>query len=390
MNGKKPNIKQLFYITHVNNLRSILEHGILSHRLVEERGVQFTPVYDTSIVSSRKARKTPNGHSLWDYANLYFQARNPMLYRVIHEKSESDIAVLSVRPPSFVAKDYFVSVGNAASYDSEILPLEEGLKQIATIWKVIQGEWWNSMDGSKRRMMAEYLVPNQISPELIDTIYVASHSVAEQVKDIGLHKRIDIVPEPTMFFRPARRFAVTDHLSLADGDMFFSKMQTLTISVNTVGIMGKGLASRAKYQFPDVYVKYQDACRQKLLQMGKPYLYKREASFDEDLADNSGGISLANAKKWFLLFATKHHWRENSDIKGIETGLKWIQGMYKAVGIRSLALPALGCGLGNLDWREVGPLMCRYLSKLEIEVVIYLPRETEIPKELLTPEFLLG
>jgi O-acetyl-ADP-ribose deacetylase (regulator of RNase III) len=89
------------------------------------------------------------------------------------------------------------------------------------------------------------------------------------------------------------------------------------------------------------------------------------------------------------LFATKRNWRENSDIVGIEQGLQWIVDNYKAEGIKSLAVPALGCGLGGLNWKDVGPLMCRYLSILDIPAVIYLPREKEIPREYVTPGYLL-
>lgn len=172
--------------------------------------------------------------------------------------------------------------------------------------------------------------------------------------------------------------------------MFFSTMHTLTVSVNTVGIMGKGVASRAKYQFPDVYVIYQDACRKKTLKMGKPYLYKRESFVDEQLADDSTTMLNPNSNKWFLLFATKRHWRENSDIQGIEEGLLWVVENYKKEGIKSLAVPALGCGFGGLDWRDVGPLMCKYLSQMNVSVAIYLPREQEIAAEFLSSNFLFG
>lgn len=193
-----------------------------------------------------------------------------------------------------------------------------------------------------------------------------------------------------MFFQPTWNSRITNNLSLVEGDLFFSNMQTLTISVNTVGIMGKGLASRAKYQFPDVYVVYQDACRSKKLQMGKPYLYKRESFVDEQLADDSSSLPNPNSNKWFLLFATKRSWKENSDIKGIEDGLKWVRDNYNSEGIKSLAVPALGCGLGGLDWRDVGPLMCKYLSELDIPVAIYMPREREISNEFLSSNFLLS
>ena len=198
-----------------------------------------------------------------------------------------------------------------------------------------------------------------------------------------------IIPEPELFFLPSRKISLTKNLSLVEGDMFFSRMQTLTISVNTVGVMGKGLASRAKYQFPDVYVKYQDLCRRKILQMGKPYLYKRESSLDFILADESERLPNTNLQTWFLLFPTKTDWRKMADFKGIETGLNWLVNNYEKEGIESLEIPALGCGLGWLSWGTVGPMLCRYLQKLNIPVNLHLPLERRIPDEQLSKDFLL-
>ena len=154
--------------------------------------------------------------------------------------------------------------------------------------------------------------------------------------------------------------------------------------------MGKGLASRAKYQFPDVYVAYQDACRAKRITATKPYLYKREGSLDEELADFGTDLTTPNAVKWFLLFATKRKWRENSRFEDIEGGLDWVQQNFKEQGIQSLAMPALGYGLGGLDWKDVGPLMCKYLHGIGIPVAIYLPRERTIPQAYLTASHLLA
>lgn len=387
---RKVDIKSLYYITHVENLPSILSHGILSHSVIESRGVQYKAIYDADIVSNRKLKQTPNHRSLWDFANVYFQPRNPMLYRVVHEKDRKEIVVLGVQPGVLQIPGAFITDGNAANSPTRFYEFNEGLEAISEIWDTITSEWWNSLDGSKRKIMAECLVPGSIPPEFIHTVFVADYKVADQVRTQISPKDIPVIPEPNMFFIPARRYRITPNLFLAEGDMFFSNMQTLTVSVNTVGVMGKGLASRAKYQFPDVYVVYQDACRKKWLRMGRPYLYKREASFDEELIDEPGTVITPNAVKWFLLFATKRHWRENSDLKGIEEGLAWIANNYRVEGITSLALPALGCGLGNLDWRDVGPVMCRHLAPVGIPVTIYLPRERQIPEEFLSSGYLLG
>jgi hypothetical protein len=387
---KKPEVKSLYYITHIDNLPSIFSKGILSHRLIEELQIPYTRIYDEVIVSNRRAKLVPDGRSLWDFANLYFQPRNAMLFRVLHERGEKQIVVLGVNSEVLSTAGVFVAAGNAANAETEVFLREQGMKEIFKMWGIISGEYWNSMDGSKRKMMAECLVPERVPSDHIHSIYVATHEVSEAITRMGLPGRVSVVPEPSIFFRPLRQYRITPHLSLADGDMFFSFMQTLTVSVNTVGVMGKGLASRAKYQFPDVYVTYQDACRRKLVALGKPFLYKREAFVDADLADEPSSLKNVNANKWFLLFATKKHWRDMSDLGAIRDGLCWVRDNYGKEGIKSLALPALGCGLGRLDWRDVGPVICHEVGSLGINVAVYLPREHKIPEEFLARDFLLA
>lgn len=313
-----------------------------------------------------------------------------MLYRVLYENDKSHIAIVGVRPDILKKAGVLVSTGNAASQPSEILAVKDGLNTIAGMWDVISQEWWREEDGSKRKIMAESLVPTLVEPDFIHSIYVANHETADKVKEkLGSTNRIPVVPEPTMFFQPKRSMRLTQQLSLIEGDMFFSQAQTLTISVNTVGVMGKGLASRAKYQFPDVYVFYQYLCRAQVLQMGRPYIYKRESPLDNELAYDPYSLPFPNSSKWFLLFPTKRHWRENSDMNGIERGLAWLQANYKQQGVHSLAVPALGCGLGKLKWHDVGPLICRYLSDLDIPVKLYLPREQPLGAKYLSRDFLL-
>lgn len=384
-------VRELFYITHIDNLDSILKQGILSHQQIIQKEIPFTPIYDSEIVSRRKEIPTPNGKTLWDYANLFFNVRNPMLYRVKCQKDVKDIAVLGVSPSVLKLPDIFVTDGNAAcDVTSIVKPTERKLKKII---KQTDKIFWNNYDGSKRKIMAECLIPNKIPSAFIISIYVPSHDLIKKVKEnvksnhLGIRS---IIPQPKMFFHPSRVIKLLPNLTLLDGDMFFSRAQTLTVSVNTVRVMGKGVASRAKYQFPDVYVEYQDVCRNGRLKMGKPYLYKREHSSDYELADDPESLEKCNATTWFLLFATKKHWRYPSDIKAIEEGLQWIVKNYKKEKIESLALPALGCGLGRLNWKDAGPLMCKYMSKLDIPVSIYLPLEKKITERYLTKEFLLS
>lgn len=378
----------LFYITHIDNIPSIIEKGILSHSSIEDEGLEYTQIYDKAIVNNRK-EKLVGDKSLWHYANVYFQPRNPMLYRVTMEKSPDDVAIIAVRKEVIDFPGVYISDGNAASINTKFY---EGSN-----YKIIQNhikrmtilQWWSEFNSTKRMIMAECLVPNQIPSEYIEAIYVSNHLVAEKLRP-SISPDTNIIPEPNMFFQPVTKIDLTQNLSLVTGDLFFSKLQTLTVSVNCIGIMGKGLASRAKYQFPDVYVHYQDQCHKKRLRMGWPVLYHREGSYHEQLADDPTTIATKDKDTWFLLFATKQHWRDKSDIGGIEKGLQWLVANYEKLGITSLAIPALGCGLGRLNWKDVGPILCRYLSTMNIPVWVYLPAEKNIPDELLSKEFLLS
>jgi len=384
---RRKRVRELYYITHIDNIPSILKDGILSHERIEKEGIKYTPIYDESIVERRR-EKFIRGKSLWSFANLYFNARNPMLYRIMCEKSLDDIAVLGISPSIMRYPEVYITTGNAASTQTEFLRYSETMA--SEILKEASRQYWSEADGSKRKVMAECLVPDVVPPDFINSIYTASYETRDKVeRNLGAYGRIPVIPQPGMFFQPSRKIDLTLNLSLLDGDMFFSRMQTITVSVNCVGVMGKGVASRAKYQFPDVYVHYQDLCRKRKLKMGRPHLYKRESSTDYQLADDPETLTKANAETWFLLFPTKRHWRDRADIKGIEAGLKWLCKNYEQKKIKSLAIPALGCGLGRLRWQEVGPLLCKYLSTLDIPVRIYLPTEKRVPREFLTRKFLL-
>lgn len=154
------------------------------------------------------------------------------------------------------------------------------------------------------------------------------------------------------------------------GDLFTSKAQTLVNTVNCVGIMGKGIALEFKKRFPDMFKDYEECCKRKEVKLGKPYLYRR--------------LMLP----WILNFPTKGHWRSVTKLADLERGLEYLLAHYKEWGITSLAVPPLGCGEGQLEWRVVGPTLYRYLSRMDIPVELYAPYGTP-HKELQIP-FLEG
>ena len=142
------------------------------------------------------------------------------------------------------------------------------------------------------------------------------------------------------------------------GDIFDSGAQTIVNTVNCVGIMGKGIAAEFKKRFSEMFEDYISRCNRKEVKPGVPYLFK-ESFFSQ-----------------IINFPTKSHWRAASRIEDIEKGLKIIVQNYKKWGVESIAVPPLGCGNGQLLWEAVGPLLYRYLSKLDIPVTIYAPYGT--------------
>lgn len=143
-------------------------------------------------------------------------------------------------------------------------------------------------------------------------------------------------------------------LTYVHDDLLKSHAQTLVNPVNTVGIMGKGLALRFKKQYPAMFNEYQLHYQQGLLTVGKLWLYR-------------------SPEKWILNFPTKQHWRYPSQLAYIQAGLEAFTATYADEGITSIAFPQLGCGAGSLDWEtEVKPLMESCLTPLPLDIFIHI------------------
>lgn len=152
------------------------------------------------------------------------------------------------------------------------------------------------------------------------------------------------------------------------GDIFESKAQTLVNTVNTVGVMGKGIALGFRKRFPEMFDDYVRRCERHEVQLTRPYIYRRLTP------------------PHIINFPTKDHWRSVSKLDDITKGLRYLQAHILEWGVTSLAVPPLGCGEGRLEWRVVGPTLYRHLGALGIPVELYAPFGT--PYDELRPEFL--
>lgn len=147
-------------------------------------------------------------------------------------------------------------------------------------------------------------------------------------------------------------------ITYVKGNIFNSPAKILVNTVNTVGVMGKGVALEYKKRYPDMFECYKKICETKQLDVGKLYLWKK-------------------SEKWVLLFPTKKHWRNPSKIEYIEKGLIKFSENWDKLGSNSIAFPRLGCGNGGLDWKDVRPLMEKYLGNLPLQIFVYVDNYEE-------------
>ena len=195
--------EELYYITHINNLRSILEKGILSHEKIEQLKLEYTSIYNDEVISRRKNKLTPRGKSLWHYVNLYFQPRNSMLFKVVHDSQirEENLVVIGVSNKVLREHSVLITDGNAANYPTQFYSCAEGLVMLKHQWPIIQRETWNEGIGTKRKMMAECLVPVQVKPDRFCSLHVANIVAKHQATRIVSKRRISIIQERHMFFK---------------------------------------------------------------------------------------------------------------------------------------------------------------------------------------------
>jgi O-acetyl-ADP-ribose deacetylase (regulator of RNase III) len=152
------------------------------------------------------------------------------------------------------------------------------------------------------------------------------------------------------------------------GNILDADAEALVNTVNCVGIMGKGIALQFKQRYPNNFVQYQRACRQEEVRTGQMFIVPTEL--------------LVNPQ-YIINFPTKDHWKSRSRLEDIKTGLSALISEIKRLGIRSIAIPPLGCGNGGLDWTEVRPLIEDAFANLpDVRVLLFAPQAAPTASEM--------
>jgi O-acetyl-ADP-ribose deacetylase (regulator of RNase III) len=164
-------------------------------------------------------------------------------------------------------------------------------------------------------------------------------------------------------------------ISFKSGDLFDQRVDALVNTVNCVGVMGKGVALEFKRRWPENFKAYKRLCETKWLKPGVIYIHQVS-----DLLGN-------NQPRFIINFPTKDHWKSKSKIEFIESGLDTLVNELRGSGIKSIALPPLGCGNGGLDWKDVRPLIVDKLNELDIQIIVMEPHQKKDPSEYRVAEF---
>ncbi len=148
-------------------------------------------------------------------------------------------------------------------------------------------------------------------------------------------------------------------ITFTQGNLLEAGAEALVNTVNTVGVMGKGIALMFKETFPNNFKAYEAACKRGEVQIGRMFITERHDMY---------------GPKWIINFPTKEHWRSPSQIEWIEEGLKDLARVIRENKIKSVAVPPLGTGNGGLDWHEVRAKIEGELEALSgVEIIVYEP-----------------
>ena len=149
-------------------------------------------------------------------------------------------------------------------------------------------------------------------------------------------------------------------IEIVHGDLLAAPTKALVNAVNTVGVMGKGIALQFRHNYPAMFNVYENECRTGRLHIGRMHVF-----------DNGDSMKKA---RWIINFPTKRHWREPSRMADIESGLIDLVATIQRQKIESIAIPPLGCGLGGLEWSDVRPrIETAFAGLADVRVLLYAP-----------------
>lgn len=161
-------------------------------------------------------------------------------------------------------------------------------------------------------------------------------------------------------------------IRVSQGNLLEADVDALVNTVNTVGVMGKGIALQFRRAFPAMFKDYARAAKSGEVRLGAVHVWP---------------TGLLTGPRFIINFPTKGHWKSRSRLVDVERGLDDLVRVIRELGIRSVAVPPLGCGNGGLDWSDVEPLIRSKLDHLgELDVLLFPPAGAPAAADMPTAE----
>ncbi|MFC8905039.1 DarT ssDNA thymidine ADP-ribosyltransferase family protein, partial [Micromonospora sp. NPDC057140] len=330
MTHPAPEQALIMHFTHIDNLPAILE----ARRLVADSAAGARLVTDVGSVPIKANRRTrpvpcPPGGFVADYVPFYFAARSPMMYRI--------------------AKDH--ESGKPGFYPGGGDPLVYLVSSVDRVHRA--GLRWVASDGNCAAMLTRFSGSLDDLAQLVDWPLMRERH--RRCCQTGLVLRL----HP----KGGARMIVISH-----GNLLTADAEALVNTVNTVGVMGKGIALQFKRALPANYAAYRSACAAKDVQLGRMFVF------------DSGRLG---SRRYVVNFPTKGHWKANSKLSDIQSGLTDLVRVVRERQIRSVAVPALGCGNGGLAWDVVRPMIEQAFAALpDVEVLVFPPEGAPAPADM--------
>ena len=149
------------------------------------------------------------------------------------------------------------------------------------------------------------------------------------------------------------------------GNLLTADVEALINTVNPVGVMGKGIALQFKRAYPANYKAYRSACQRGEVHLGQMFVFD---------------TGIKGSRRYLINFPTKQHWKSASRLEDIRSGLDDLVRVVNEHGIFSVAIPALGCGYGGLDWEQVRPMIETAVERMpHVRAVIFAPAGAPAP-----------
>ena len=194
-------IECLYNINSLKNLKSIFDHGILSINLLKKNALLNEDLSNPSVQNRRECKMVPNHRPLHDYANLYFDARNPMLYYLLSQRGVDELCVLCIDKKVLDLPETVVTDRNAAAELAVFISPDKAISQLD--FQMIFAKYWNDEDVSrmvdkKQVKCAEVLVLDKVPVEYIISIKIGSRKAKEKVEELNFG--VPVVLDEELFF----------------------------------------------------------------------------------------------------------------------------------------------------------------------------------------------